>query len=51
MKIQIDIPKELHKFVQIEKIKRERNTLAETILEILEEYSLNYNEDKNGGKN
>jgi len=37
MKIQIDLPKEIHKFIQIEKIKRERNTMAETIIELLNE--------------
>ena len=39
MKIQLDIPKELHKFVAIEKIKREKITLAETIIELLNECS------------
>jgi len=39
MKIQIDLSKEIHKFVQIEKIKRERNTMAETIIELLNECS------------
>lgn len=37
MKIQIDIPKELHKSLQIEKIKREINTLAETVIVLLGE--------------
>lgn len=39
MKIQFDIPKELHKALQIEKIKREKKTLAETILELLNEWN------------
>ncbi len=37
MKIQLDIPKELHKKIKIEKIERELNTLAETVIEILKE--------------
>ena len=37
MKIQIDIPKEIYKFVQIEKIKRDKNTLTETVIELLNE--------------
>lgn len=37
MKIQIDVPKELHKKIKIEKIKRELNTLAETIIELIDE--------------
>ena len=37
MKIQIDLPKEVHKFVQLEKVKREEKTLADTIIKILEE--------------
>ena len=37
MKIQIDLPKEIHKFVQIEKIKRENKTMAKTIVELLRE--------------
>lgn len=39
MKIQIDIPKEIHKFVAIEKINREKITLAETVVELLNECS------------
>lgn len=37
MKIQIDIPKELNKKIKIEKIERELNTLAETVIELLNE--------------
>ncbi len=37
MKIQIDLPKELNKKIKIEKIKRELNTLEETIIELLNE--------------
>jgi hypothetical protein len=37
MKIQIDTPQELHKKLNIEKAKRELNTLAETVIKLLEE--------------
>lgn len=37
MKIQIDIPQDLHKKVKIEKIERELNTLAETVVELVRE--------------
>ena len=38
MKIQIDTNKKLHKKLKLEKVNRDRNTLAETIIELLEEY-------------
>ena len=37
MKIQIDLPKGLHKKIKIEKINRELNTLTETIIKLLED--------------
>ncbi len=37
MKIQINLPKELNKKVKIEKVKRDFNTLSETIIELLRE--------------
>ena len=37
MKCQIDMPKELSKKVKIEKIRREQNTLAETVVILLDE--------------
>ena len=47
MKIQIDIPKEIYKFVQIEKIKRDKNTLTETVIELLNEKKQEF-QKKNG---
>lgn len=37
MKIQLDIPEKLNKKLKMEKIKRDKPDLKETIIEILEE--------------
>ena len=37
MKIQIDFPKEVHKFIRLEKVKRDKITLAETVVSIIKD--------------
>jgi len=37
MKLQVDIPHDIHKRLQIEKIQLELNTLAELVVKILED--------------
>jgi len=39
MKIQLDIPLEINKFIKIEKVKRNKSNIQETIIEILNEVS------------